>query len=1267
MECRRRSEGAQDARWQRPTSVDRNVWVVRQTWIGGALAAPGVGKGQPVVIEFVLIGKVLAPFASKVAAAVVQKTLADRKSARSVARDVTRAAADDFEVQSRRVKRVLRRPETAAAFSSTDQAQGMGTAVGLFAAELAKQRQWRDLSTDEIERRCVVVVQEAAKVLLRYLPVGEGLNVVDARAADRATAASEQLARIELAVGGQRLLDHADLPETIAAELHALVDQTPEASALITVFTTAVDPADDIAGWLDHPPSWLSTPLAWICLGLTLEILDRPELGAIAILRGIEEGQGDRRRWEAHAARLLMGHTGDRALQIVQDHTDGLGAAVRAAINEQYDEVIAALERWDPHEELDRDIKAVLAANALQMLGKQDEAIQVLRVREPNALGTTVKLKLAWLLILQAHDMRALNRDDQLRAAATLALEMRDKRRRWRGDSAEAVLVAANALGLLHDWGGVWRLVRPAPEGEATDSEAQTPALLERATTAAVGLGDRQLAARLIESDATGGPYLKAFIRAIELEAEEDISPDAVHAIQEAWRAALELANDDMQGVWAANRLLIHGGTSDHIDRYRERAPAAMTDVDEVNGALEAKDRNIAITRLRGIRRSNRFAVIALADIYTQQGRQAEMLEVLAEAADTFDDQHLRMMAANHLASKGDIERAAQYARDAVAKAGSGWNGRRRADEIILEDLSMRGDWTAFITAARQYLGAEENPRVRWALALALAREGQPEAAWHVVTTAPETLHPLEPFHAQLYLQLLARFGTPEQVVSQAVAALKRFGMENEEFAAAVLAITMTASAIDEDDEHSEEDLPAEVSELHLLMQQFAERYPDSQRFVPITVDPDDPASIIEAFAERLRPGHAQRVRLEDDVALGRIPIGILTSVLQTRYAEGFLRLAGGGLRVRSPLLAQREAERTDAQDFLQRPEARSLVDASALHTCALLSDHLRDQILAVHRRLLLTKESLTDLKLARDSVALRGSGSVGLDRSGNFYVTETSEEQRLALRHRAQLMLDLAQIADFIPSTAVAATDGRDPARFQPWLNLAPTAAEQEAFLWCDDTALRGLARAAGVATFGTMELVEVLAERGDLSEDQQDQIHLELVAERVFDLDLTGRMLAIQAEKDQWGPGAAAAALARPWTWQNPRLGFDLLDEAISRNAATPDVTEGWMFAAAYGCCRLQATPDLIAEGARLVLVRSMVSAGLGPAMTPPLVRGVRAAAADLGADDPVPAIWADLSEQLLAHYDAPTAARLLIGTASGLPEADRQDAVRAVLGIK
>jgi len=1250
--------------------MDRNVHVMRQTWIGGGRLL-GRWEGQPVVIEFVLIGKVLAPFASKAAAAAVQKTLADRKTARSVAREVTRAVADDFDLESRRVKGVLRRPDTAAAFSSPDQTQGMGTAVRLFAAELVNQRQWRDLTPDEIERRSVVVVEEAAKVLLRYLPVGDGLNVVDARAADRATATSDQLTRLELAVGGKSLLDRADLPETIAAELHALVDQTPEASALITVFTTAVDPADDIAAWVDHPPSWVSTPLAWICLGLTLETLSRPELGATAILVGIAEGQGDRRRWEAHAARLLIGNANDKALQIVQDHTEGLGAAVRAAINEQYDEVVAALDLWDPLEELDREIKAVLAANALQMLGKENEAIQVLRAREPNALGTSVKLKLAWLLILQAHEMRALNRDDQLRAAATLALEMRDKRRRWRGDSAEAVLVAANALGLLHDWGGVWRIVRPAPEGEATTSEAQTPAVLERATTAALGLGNRQLATKLIESDEAGSPYLKAFIHAIELEAKEDNSPDALHAIQEAWRAALELAKDDMQGVWAANRLLVHGGTSDHIERFRERAPAAMTDVDEVNAALAAKDRNVAITRLRGIRRTNRFAVMALTDIYTQQGRQAEMLEVLAEAADTFDDQHLRMMAADHLATKGDVEQAAQYARTAIERAGPGWNGKRRAEQIILEDLSTRGDWTAFITVARRYLGAEENPRVRWALAHALATEGQPEAAWQVVTTAPETLHPLEPFHAQLYLQLLARFGTPELVVSQAVAALKRFGMDNEEFAAAVLAITMAASAMDERDDETGDltaaELPAEVGELHLLMQQFAERYPDSPRFAPITVDPDDPASIVEAFTERLRPGHAQRVLLEDDVALGRIPTGVLTSVLQTRYAEGFLRLAGGGLRVRSPLLAQREVERQDAQAFLQRPDARSLVDASALHTCALLSEHLRDQIMAVHQHLLLTKESLTDLKLARDAVALRGSGSVGLDRSGNFYITETTEEQRLALRHRAQLMLDLAQIADFIPSAAVSTSADQDPARFQPWLNLAPTAAEQDAFLWCDDAALRGLARATGVATFGTMELLEVLAERGDLSEHQQDEIHLELLAERVFDLELTGRLLAIQAEKDQWAPGAATAALARPWTWQNARLGFDLLDQAISRNTTTPEVTEGWMFAAIYGCCRLQPTPELIAEGARHVLVRSMLGAGLSPAMTAPLARGARAAATELGGNDPVPAIWAELSEDLLTHYDAPTAARLLMGTASSLPEADRQDAVRAVLGIK
>jgi tetratricopeptide (TPR) repeat protein len=256
-------------------------------------------------------------------------------------------------------------------------------------------------------------------------------------------------------------------------------------------------------------PSWLAdldAPVdAWIAVAEFASAHGSYRAAAATFAKVASLGAPGRAMWLAHAA-LTMIQTGDEqaALGYLND-AEGLAgdgvpfvAAVRAALSSDGGRVLAAAGSSDIHT-LEPVEFAMLCANAYAAQGDRDTAIaafEALADRHPELGGFA--LRAAQLRLERVVDSTSPGHASDVRQARRLALRARDARRRWRGDSAEAVVVACHAAMIAVDFDRVLTYGLAAPAGAATPAEATAPAVLECAATAAIALDQRDLAVRLI-------------------------------------------------------------------------------------------------------------------------------------------------------------------------------------------------------------------------------------------------------------------------------------------------------------------------------------------------------------------------------------------------------------------------------------------------------------------------------------------------------------------------------------------------------------------------------------------------------------------------------------------------------------------------------------------------------------------------------------------------------------------------------------------------
>lgn len=1063
---------------------------------------------------------------------------------------------------------------------------------------------------------------------------------------------------------------YARIPPNVVAELErARPDSPADAEALLRrLASEAESPVELVNQLLDDPPEWLArstSPRLWTAIGEFATAHDAAEAGVDGFVRAAELGDSGAPKWMARAALSAASQDQyDRARELIARARELAGgshpfvnviqAAFEVADSGDVSRASRVLEVAEAHGGDDPVIE-MMRGRALFMLKRTADALAVYKaVLEVYPAHTSATLGAAEALFARCAMDESESPVRDLERARELALQARDFRRGWRGDSAEAAALAAKIAIYSGDLDSVLKVALPSPEGEATQGESEHPEVISQASRAFLFKGDTRRALELAEK--------------IPAEVERELAqaecfryiPDSDDLSQAAYERALEAAADDSQRVQAYFGLAKLGKWPlAGVEHLAEHDPEVV-DMIAADADLAQGNTTSAIKRYREWCKRSPRALEGLVNVYLDNGRVDEAVEALRDGAERHRNPELRVRAARVLVSAKryeDAETEAKRAMDALP-AGSRQHRELRKLRVQLAELLER--WSEVEEQARA--GLDEGidiPDMRWALVVARYNQRRPETALEEMVREP-ALEPRDEIEAGLTIQLY-RLGsrTPDDV-RKVLDLADRFAASEQVSAAAFMAaIEMSLDT----------ELSASLSgRLRTFQSDFFERFPDSdyvRRF-----QADDPEAmvgkLIEHLKETLAPDAQQYEEITQEVISGNRPYGFISVVAGKPYAEALIKRAAGFLPITS---ANAEIVAWEREAVKQALDGPVVAETSALHILGLLRLDAT-KLLANFSRILVPAEVLDDAIAAREVLTLRSTGMMGWDAQSNRpTLTEIDQEQAEALATMAERLVNRVRECDIVAPRPREARGEAIPEAARPWLVPIEMAKERNLPLFSDDFVLRAAARSEGVAAFGTLDLVTVLVEDGELDEEDLKAVLTDLRRNYAVDLPLDEDQILALAAEDGWQPGPAAAVLARSALWQDPVSALSFYNKCISRILAHDELLlPGWCGAAVLGFGRNW--PPAIATRragrvlAHTVMMSSVITGELRVNLFSPLLAACRQAVQRIGGGDPLSAATESLREMLEATVGAANTPQVFSRLVDGLDGVDRVAALRVFL---
>ena len=456
---------------------------------------------------------------------------------------------------------------------------------------------------------------------------------------------------------------------------------------------------------------------------------------------------------------------------------------------------------------------------------------------------------------------------------------------------------------------------------------------------------------------------------------------------------------------------------------------------------------------------------------------------------------------------------------------------------------------------------------------------------------------------AALWYRAVRAVPWDDRLASEAIALATQFA-EDPQLATALLTHVVTATRPTPQEATSEgaeveaeadqesgplDDRPVVLGDLHRQAFQaldgLIERHGDATgaRVLKFTTPEESLAEITELLKAAARPDLTD---LREAIARGQMPAGLLADAHRRPYALALVQRAAGLLFAVASADDEHEHEVQTAQEARG---ARVVVDVSTLHVLSCLTEC--DSLVGQVAERVLPRSAREDITRAMVDVhgLAASSGSMAWDRASDrpVFFERTDAEYRL-VRSRAEALAHQASratVADVKDSSLFG--DSVHVAEDSPWLAAIELAAQESLTLWCDDVAVRRLARSVGVKAFSTMALLDAWSsarlESAESPEEieavieSQERIARELLAEYVVDVPVSTQQLVAQAATDGWQPAAAGLAISRPawWVWQtDPFVEFRQLMTAVRSGdyKRLPD----WQYAGMLGAARAAATPE-------------------------------------------------------------------------------------------
>ncbi|WP_199515964.1 tetratricopeptide repeat protein [Nucisporomicrobium flavum] len=1062
----------------------------------------------------------------------------------------------------------------------------------------------------------------------------------------------DQLGRIEISQmeNDDRILKR--LPPLARQIIEGDIDHQSTWQVIVGFTRDATDPFLMAREWAVAPPAGADALSAdgQLCVAEILLAYGQPKAALRFIRAALDLGVTPRLFWLFRAHQIAGAAEDETTALALLDEADQidpsypLTAAARLNHAGQWEEAASVLAQFRPTTDWERDAAALVASVVFANLERLNDAVTALDSIADRTLWSGNLLTLARLLMQRSQTGGGDSRWKDAARARELALHARNMRRSWRGDSAEAVAAAAEAMFVGDDPAAVWTITRPPLDGEATPAEAADARVLSLAAIAAAVTG-RPVQAEQLAAE-SGDEFVKLQVSAEILAGPSlDGQPRPPESAIEAWKRVADAATTDGQRLHALRYLALSGASHPCAEAMREKYPDAMADIDQTR-EIFLLDGPEADNRLRGLEHKSPLASIRRAELIRAIGDLPRAAQVLVDATQRWEDPRLLLMATDCYMQDGDWVSAKEVARQTIAEAGSLWPGRATALRRLVDIEIALHDWTSAIAACRSLLELDdEDDDARWNLALCQFRDGDPQAALQTLQRhgLPQ---PTTPQRALFLLDLIRRFGDAAEVARTALAQLRAFPDDEALHLAAMNAIN---TRIDRTD--LPEPMSLEVSDAWTT---FFERYPASNRITTYTFDDNVVPADMEAM---LRAQAASYQTIRNAIINDLLPIGMLSPLVGKPYAAIFPYRPLGYNRIASPIQQDLLIETQHARDAIDHD---CLLDASALFTLALIPD-VATTLLQLLGRGLTTAAGLEDILSADDYFNLPSAGTLGFDPDQDrLFATETDDDIRQRQRQQIKAMLTHARHLRRVGHSTLLhlPTLFGDPA--PTWLINTDAAKSQDIAFWCDDLGLRRLAHAHGVRTFGTASLLDASVEGGHLADGARRRALHTLTVEYAVDLPFDLQLLTDVAAEGQWQPGPVTTILSRPAAWTHPEQAAAVLRAALRQ--APPDATPAWIQLSLRGLH--DASPE---EHRRTNLIGVATALICEPWARPEHLQAIESALQKLmpeAADEVLRAIFKDVWRRLSKQHPVDEAVLIIVHLISSLTDIRRQAAIQLVL---
>lgn len=584
------------------------------------------------------------------------------------------------------------------------------------------------------------------------------------------------------------------------------------------------------------------------------------------------------------------------------------------------------------------------------------------------------------------------------------------------------------------------------------------------------------------------------------------------------------------------------------------------------------------------LRQEDSRALELLAEIAAAEGDHTTVLRIDEKLLECGATPERRLRHAKRLEESGDTRASLEALAALRSDVSATPDLRTVAYALSADRLEKAGKFIDLVSVARAWRTFQpDEDEAGWALAGGLAHLARWEEALEVIEGRDlgsgdcRKLKMTAEGDAILTATVLANALPPAESITRIAEISDEFNRKIERLETLIIFVGLAV-----------EDLPKEVNERRrAALREFAERFPDSQSiksFEGLNTTED----IEEFFREQLAPGSEIVLEMQKSVLGGKAPVSALAGAAGKSAADLWTSLLPLPLGFGDPAL--NDLERADAEAAFGKP---TVWDTSALYVAGGLGNEVISTIKSHLPASVVAQSVLDDVVVAAGRPTADTAGEqtvVGWDPVlGKPTVAVVPAEEVARTTAALGGMLDIARslrvTEDADPTNPgrfdefLTREDGeRPPLSLLGWPATFAIAERLGLPIYSDDRFIRLEARRAGIPSFGTAALMDVLVNQGVLEEEVRDAARRRLRLSFAMGLVPAPADLVEEARAAEWDiDPLVARALHDPTGWRIIDVGLrSKIPLLIAAFNEAPDQLGLWVARVIDAACSAYETKD-------------------------------------------------------------------------------------------